>query len=187
MYILTMQKKTSVDSQLLIVVCLFPPSFFVSYYISECLTHTTHSAYVVTSLWFAYVEGYRGFQQKLSPLVVKRSFSLIVGQSHPLHFVLAPYYSLGLFHASKRRMITSWSVTVGIAGIIIAVKQLPYPWRNIIDAGVVAGLTWGSLSMLVFYIMSWVTGSPPDIDAAMPEPKIVVGKGAGAGDGGASK
>lgn len=129
------------------------------------------SAYIVTVVWFAYVEGYKGFQQKLSPLVVKRSFSLIVGQSHPLHFLLAPYYSLGLFHASKKRMITSWSVTTGIAAIIIAVKRLPYPWRNIIDAGVVAGLTWGSLSMLVLYIKSWVTGSPPDIDPAMPDPK----------------
>jgi len=83
--------------------------------------------YVVTCLWFAYVEGYKGFQTKFSPLVVKRSLTLQPGKSGILHFLLAPLYSMGLFHASKKRKIVSWSVTIGVAAIVAAVKRLPYP------------------------------------------------------------
>jgi hypothetical protein len=129
--------------------------------------------YVVTCLWFAYVEGFKGFQQKFSPLVVKRSFTLIPGKNGTQwwHFLLAPLYSMGLIHATKKRQIISWSVTVGVAVIVAAVKRLPYPYRNIIDAGVVAGLTWGSVSIVLLYLKSWITGSPPAGDAALPEVK----------------
>lgn len=62
------------------------------------------------------------------------------------------------------------SVTTGVAVVVAAVKRLPYPYRNIIDAGVVAGLSWGSLSILFLYIKSWIEGnSPAEIDAALPE------------------
>jgi hypothetical protein len=80
-------------------------------------------------------------------------------------------YSMGLIHATKKRKIVSWSVTVGVAVIVAAVKRLPYPYRNIIDAGVVAGLTWGSVSIVLLYLKSWITGSPPAGDAALPEAK----------------
>jgi len=129
-------------------------------------------SYIVMCLWFAYVEGYKGFQLKFSPLVVKRSFTLIPGKNgtNVLHFILAPLYSMGLIHATKKRQIVSWSVTVGVAAIVAAVKRLPYPWRNIVDAGVVVGLTWGSISIVLNYIKSWVTGSPPSqVDAELPE------------------
>jgi hypothetical protein len=83
--------------------------------------------------------------------------------------VLAPLYSMGLFYASKKRKIISWSVTMGVAVIVAAVKRLPYPWRNIIDAGVVAGLTWGSLSIMILYFKAWIMNKPPTIDPALPE------------------
>jgi hypothetical protein len=76
---------------------------------------------------------------------------------------------MGLIHATKKRKIISWSVTTGVAMIVAAVKRLPYPYRNIVDAGVVAGLTWGSISILVLYGKAWITCKPPDIDAALPE------------------
>jgi hypothetical protein len=128
-----------------------------------------NSAYIVTCLWFAYVEGYKGFQLKFSPLVVKRSFTLDLGKSAFHHILLAPFYSMGLFHATRKRVAVSWGVTLGVAAIVAAVKRLPYPWRNIVDAGVVVGLTWGSLSIVYFYVKSWLTGSPPEFDAALPE------------------
>lgn len=128
-------------------------------------------AYIVTCLWFAYVEGYKGFQLKFSPLVVSRSFTL--SSSSPIHHILlAPLYSMALFHATKKRMIVSWSVSIGVAAIVAAVKRLSYPWRNIIDAGVVTGLTWGSISILGGYIISLVTGiAPIGVDPALPEKK----------------
>ena len=75
---------------------------------------------------------------------------------------------MGLFHATKKRKIVSWSVTIGVAMVVAAVKRMPYPWRNIIDAGVVAGLSWGSLSILIIYLKAWVLGHKPEIDPALP-------------------
>lgn len=135
------------------------------------LTQFQLAAYILTCLWFAYVEGYKGFQLKFSPLVVTRSFTL--QSSSPIHhLLLAPLYSMALFHATKKRMIVSWSVTIGVAVIVAAVKRLPYPWRNIVDAGVVIGLSWGTISILGGYIISLVTGiAPIDVDPALPEKK----------------
>jgi len=75
---------------------------------------------------------------------------------------------MGLFHATKKRKIVSWCVTIGVATIVAAVKRMPYPWRNIVDAGVIVGLSWGSLSILLIYLKAWVMGKPPTIDPAMP-------------------
>ena len=80
---------------------------------------------------------------------------------------------MGLFHATKKRMIVSWSVSFGVAAIVAAVKRLPYPWRNIVDAGVVVGLTWGSLSILIGYGKALVTGKLPEgVDPALPEKTV---------------
>ena len=106
-------------------------------------------------IWFAYVEGYKGFQLKFSPLVVSRAQTLT--SKSPIHHLLfAPFYAMGLFHATKKRKIVSWSVSTGVAVIVAAVKKLPYPWRNIVDAGVIVGLTWGSMSILSHWIKAVV-------------------------------
>jgi hypothetical protein len=124
-------------------------------------------AYILTCLGFAYAEGYKGFQTKFAPLVVSRSFTMQYGSSKLHHFLLAPLYSMGLFHATKKRVIVSWSLTLGIAAIVAAVKKLPYPWRNIVDAGVVVGLTWGSISIVFIYFKALITGTTP-ADPALP-------------------
>jgi hypothetical protein len=67
-------------------------------------------------------------------------------------------------------MIVSWSVTIGVAGIVAAVKRLAYPWRNIIDAGVVVGLSWGSASLLLLYLKSFFTS--PQMDPALPKKEL---------------
>jgi hypothetical protein len=80
---------------------------------------------------------------------------------------------MGLMHATKKRQITSWSVTLGVASVVAVVKKLPYPWRNIIDAGVVAGLTWGSISIALLYVKTWITGETPrGTDAALPSSSV---------------
>jgi len=127
--------------------------------------------YALSCAFFAYAEGYKGFQLKFSPLVVKRSLSLVIGsrQGTVLNYILAPLYSMGLIHATKKRMIISWSVTLGVAGIVVLVKRLNPIARCIIDAGVVVGLTWGSLSIVAILIQSILTGRPPAVDACLPE------------------
>ena len=99
--------------------------------------------------FMAYAEGYRGFQKGFSPRVAARALYL---KKNPrlLHGLLGPFFCMGFFHASRRRKITSFSVTSGIILLIILVRFLPQPWRGIIDAGVVLGLAWGVVSLIIF-------------------------------------
>jgi len=128
------------------------------------------ASYVGMCLWFAYVEGYKGFQLKFSPLVVARAQTLKPFEkgSPIIHTILGPFYAMGLFHATKKRKIVSWSVSIGVGFIVAAVKKLPYPWRNIIDAGVIVGLTWGSVSIVAEWVKAVIMGREIKIDPALP-------------------
>eukprot|EP00438_Fugacium_kawagutii_P018861 Skav221107 [mRNA] locus=scaffold233:37065:42226:+ [translate_table: standard] len=124
-------------------------------------------AYVLSGFFFAYAEGYRGFQQKFSPLVVRRA--LLLDGDQPFHRkVFAPVYAMAFFHAQKKRKAVSWGLIVGIAVIVAAVKRMPYPYRAILDAGVCAGLSWGMCATLFIYAKSLRTGKAPDIDPCLP-------------------
>lgn len=134
------------------------------------LTSFQLGAYVATCLYFAYIEGYKGFQLKFAPLVVKRSFTIQPRFSTFHHTLFAPFYAMGLFHATKKRKIVSWSVSIGVAGIVAVVKRFPYPWRNIVDAGVVVGLSWGTLCIVIGYVKALLNGGDVGgVDAALPE------------------
>jgi len=124
--------------------------------------------YVGTMLFFAYTEGYKAFQGKFSPLVVRRAMTLKEPSAKPAHVALAPFYSMGLFHATRKRTIVSWSVSAGVAIIVGIVKRMPYPWRSIVDAGVCVGLSWGSASIAAIYVKA-LAGTPPTIDPEMPK------------------
>lgn len=130
------------------------------------LTNFQLGAYVATCLFFAYVEGYKGFQRKFAPMVVARSFTISLTKIH--HILLGPLYSMGLIHATKRRKIVSWSLTFGIFAIIAAVKRLPYPWKNIIDAGVVVGLSWGAAAIQIGFLKAFFTKKVPDVSPELP-------------------
>jgi hypothetical protein len=100
-------------------------------------------------VFMAYSEGYRGFQQAFSPRTVARTLYLY---EHPtaLRVLLAPLFCMGYFHIIKRRQIVIIGLTVFIIVLIILVRLLHQPWRGIVDAGVVVGLTWGLVSLLLF-------------------------------------
>ena len=107
------------------------------------------------------------FQKKFSPMVVRRALTL--GAGTPLHHkLLAPFYSMGLFHATKKRKIVSWSVSISVAMLVGIVKRLPYPWRSIVDAGVCVGLFWGGASILAFYGKVLASGEHPQVSAELP-------------------
>jgi hypothetical protein len=133
--------------------------------------NTAVSLYALSCTFFAYAEGYKGFHKKFAPLVVKRSFTLVIGTAqgnNPLNYLLAPLYSMGLWGATSRRKAVSWGVTLGVATIVALVKRLPAAPRCIVDAGVVVGLTIGSASILYHFVTSVLTGKLPDVDACIP-------------------
>ena len=117
-------------------------------------------------LYMIYTEGYQAFQLKFSPLLVKRAYLLNDNLTF-MRVLLAGPYSMGLFGATKKRMIVSWAVSTGVFALVAIVKRLPYPWRSIIDAGVVAGLTYGTLATVAIFIRG-LFGVLPSADPCLP-------------------
>lgn len=107
----------------------------------------------VIVLGMAYAEGYKGFQKAFSPRTAARA-RYLRQNSRVLHVILAPFFCMGYFHATRRRTITSIALTSGIVVLIILVHFVEQPWRGIIDAGVVVGLAWGIVSLAVFSVQA---------------------------------
>jgi len=129
------------------------------------------SLYALSCIVFAYAEGYKGFHKKFAPLVVKRSFTLVIGTpqgNNPVNYLMAPLYSMGLWGATAKRLKVSWGLNLGIVLVVALVKKLPAAPRCILDAGVVVGLTIGSASILYHFVSSLLTGRLPDVDACLP-------------------
>lgn len=119
------------------------------------------------SAFMAYSEGYRGFQRGFSPRVVARALHL-ARNPRPLHAILAPLFCMGLVHASRRRLVTSWALLASIVGLVLAMRAVPQPYRGIVDAGVVLGLAWGVVA-LVGYAWAALAGCPPRVPTELPE------------------
>jgi hypothetical protein len=123
-------------------------------------------AYLASILVMAYSEGYRGFQQRFSPRVVVRVLHL-AKHPKPLLVMLAPLHAMALIHATRRRLLSSWLLLLGIVGLILLVSRLAQPWRGAVDAGVVVGLSWGAIATVVMLVRA-LRGSPPSVDPDLP-------------------
>jgi hypothetical protein len=135
--------------------------------VAHTMTPLQWSVYVGWSLFNGYVEGYRGFQKGYVPRVVARAFWL--GRNpRPLLLLLAPFFCSGLIHATRRRLITSWCLLIGIVLIVQLVRLLEQPWRGILDAGVVVGLAYGTAALVVAFARV-IGGAPITVSAQVPD------------------
>lgn len=125
------------------------------------------AAYAASVIFMAYSEGYRGFQKAFSPRVVVRAY-WVADNGGPVLTLLAPVVAFGLLHGTRKRLITSWSVVGGVALLVILVGRVAQPWRGIIDAGVVVGLTWGIIAIVVFWVHT-ALGRPPQVPLDVPQ------------------
>ena len=117
-----------------------------------------------------YSEGYKGFQKAFAPRVVARAVHL--GRNpRPLFVALAPLYCFAFFHATRRRLIVAYCFLFGIIGLVLAVHQLDQPWRGVVDTGVVAGLAWGEIAILVFFARA-LKGHEMPVPPDVPEPQV---------------
>ncbi|MCP4433050.1 MAG: hypothetical protein GY806_18915, partial [Gammaproteobacteria bacterium] len=48
--------------------------------------------------------------------------------------------------------------TLAIVVLILIFNQISQPWRGILDAGVVVGLSWGVISIVVYYFQAMAGG-----------------------------
>jgi len=119
----------------------------------------------------AWAEGYRGFQRRFSPRVAARAFYLSQNAT-PLNALLAPLFCISYFHANTHAVRAAWLGTAGIIVLVLLFHQLDQPWRGILDAGVVVGLTWGLLSIFALSLKTFRAGCyyySPDIPGVAVE------------------
>lgn len=116
--------------------------------IQEPLTGLQYVLLIGNTLFMAHSEGYKGFQKAYSPRVVSRAFYLRRHATVPLA-LLAPFFCMTYFGAPRKRVIVSWCLTAAIIVLILIFQRLPSPWRGILDAGVVVGLSWGIIATLI--------------------------------------
>lgn len=103
-------------------------------------------------------EGYKGFQRSFSPRCAGRALYLYQNPTPLAVRLMAPFFCFGYFKATRRILILTWVGTLGIVLLVLAVHQLEQPWRGIIDAGVVLGLTWGIVSLIVMTVKTFAGG-----------------------------
>jgi len=126
------------------------------------------SLLIVHTAFMAHAEGYKGFQKSFSPRVVARAKHLLQ-EPKPIRVALAPLFCMGYFHATRRRLLSTYLLTIGIVMLIVLYHDLPQPWRGILDVGVVVGLTWGVLSILAFGAKAF--GGEDDFDTSPELPQ----------------
>jgi len=125
--------------------------------------------YTLTTLFFAYSEGYKGFQQQFIPFVVSRSHNL---QHEPVIYkILAPLYSMGIIKSTPHRKFRTITMLFAVGVMIALAKNLSYPYRNIIDAGVVIWLGWGCVNGVVEWVRVSLgkRGSSHHVDLCLPQ------------------
>ena len=127
-------------------------------------------ALLFSVIYMAYAEGYKGFFLNFSPRAALRADYL---SKNPkiLHTLLAPLFCMGFIHATRKRKLLSFGLTIIIFGFVMAVRYLPQPWRGILDAGVVTGLTLGCFSSIYFGHAVFPNTGKISVSADIP-PKI---------------
>ncbi len=124
-----------------------------------------HWAFLVVFLLFMLIsEGYRGFQKSFAPRVAARARELQL-DPRPLQAFLAPLVCMGLIYSTPSRMLRSYGLMGTIVIFVLGVRQLPQPWRGLVDLGVAAGLMWGVLALIVFTYQAF--GAPLDTESGL--------------------
>lgn len=108
--------------------------------------------WLMVGVWCIFMvvsEGYDGFQKRLVPRIYERAQKLRM-QGGVIERIFAPLYCLNYFNAEVRRMAVAYLALVLIIGAVIIVHTIEQPWRGMIDWGVIAGLGYGLIALVLF-------------------------------------
>ncbi|MFK7863550.1 MAG: hypothetical protein AB8B95_04900 [Pseudohongiellaceae bacterium] len=108
-------------------------------------------ALVFVVVYMAYAEGYKGFHLAFAPRVVARA-SYLANHPSRIHLLFAPLFCMCYFHTTRKRQLVSIGLTAMIVCFVVIARQLPSPWRGIVDAGVVVGLCIG-IGSIFYYVI----------------------------------
>ncbi len=109
-------------------------------------------AVAVSLVAFGYGEGYRAIHRKVIPRLRERAVLLAHkagGMRRAIYSLLAPLYCMGLVGADIRLLARSWGMVTAIVLMILGMRFVPAPWREIILIGVSAALAWALVMTLV--------------------------------------
>lgn len=113
------------------------------------------SVFIIFLIFMLYSEGYKGFQKSFAPRFAARA-KYLLHHTTPVQLLLAPLFCMSYFHAPKRRIIATLTLTIAIIIFVLLFRLLPQPWRGLLDAGVVAGLVWGIIASMLFCIKAFI-------------------------------
>ena len=109
---------------------------------------------VTNCVFMAWAEGYRGFHLRFSPRVAARALHAYEHPT-PVRLWFAPLFCAGYFGATAQLKRNVWIGTALIVLAVLLFNRVPQPWRGILDAGVVVGLAWGTVSLLTAARATW--------------------------------
>ncbi|MEZ5565316.1 MAG: hypothetical protein R3F24_07250 [Gammaproteobacteria bacterium] len=114
-------------------------------------------ALIGNCVFMAWAEGYRGFQQRFSPRVAARALHVYTAPTWT-RLWLAPFFCAGYFGATRRLCLTVWIGTGLIVSAVLLFNRVPQPWRGILDSGVLVGLGWGTVTLIVTALTTFRLG-----------------------------
>ena len=117
--------------------------------------------------YMAYAEGYKGFHLAFAPRAVSRALYLSQNP-RTVHLLLAPVFCMGYIYATRKRQLLSIGLTLLIVCFVFVARQLPQPWRGIVDAGVIVGLGLGIGSILFHAFSAVVNPASASMSAEVP-------------------
>lgn len=137
-----------VGVMLLLLFAVYRLTPFVVELFYQQLTTIQVVTLVVWCVFMVYSEGYKAFGLEFAPRVVARA-QYLSRQASWRRVILAPLFCVGYFGASKKRIMISTALFLGIVVLIVIVHFIPQPWRGIVDSGVVLGLVCGILLLVI--------------------------------------
>ena len=100
---------------------------------------------------FGYWEGERALRRRFAPAVVARALELESTSARRWTILLAPLYAMSLVGAARSALVRSWGAVAGIAAAVIVVRQLPSPFRGLVDGAVAVALSVGLVGLLTCF------------------------------------
>ena len=99
----------------------------------------TGTLLILNTAFMAHSEGYMGFPEILCPTRGRPC----PGAPRPARPCCAccwlRCFCMGYFHATRRRLLSIYTLTLGIIVLIVIFQYISQPWRGILDGGVVVG------------------------------------------------
>ena len=113
-----------------------------------------YSVLLINTLFMAYSEGYKGFHLSFAPRFAAR-VKYVYQQGQGVQLWLSPLFCFGYFGTTKAKQVVAFALTILLICVIVLMGYMPQPWRGVVDAGVVVGLSIGVLSMLYWLLQEY--------------------------------